>query len=571
MSSDDKALFTQAKALEWNSWLAKDVIGVMNLPAKSIDPERIIQSRLLTWKKVTDDGTNPESVVRNGQTVKAKARLVLLGYQDPEIATLRTDSPTASQWMRRQRSSAVTPGEKKWEKRHVTTSTTRHQPRAETGELFIQLPPDVNESIGLQLYEHTILKKAAYGLCDAPRRWFRKICKSLGQIGFIQSTHDPCLWYLLDPDSTNADTQLVGAVAVHVDDFLCGGYGQVWDEHFAALKRTFTFSEPETGSFLFTGVRIIQESDRILFDQSAYAANLSKLHIPRDAHDEDQVEAKSMRLIKQALGELQWLATQSRPDISAEVSPTSSLANNATAAGVKRLNKLIRRTQASDVCIVVRKLPAALKELQWVVTVDAAFAVRDKGYSQAGHLLFLTTPQIAEAKEAPVSLLDWSSSKIDRVVRSSFAAEAQAAIGALEHLEGMQFKWDEMLYQSEPRSFRTTGPCHRSHIVTDCKGLYSHLTTDQSLKASSRTGSILDILILKQIMDSTAVIWHWVNNEHMCADAMTKAQNARHDLLNQVLRSQRYRIRLISYSYVSGRRERAAKAMEHMIKDIGDE
>ena len=63
--------------------------NVVELALRSgVDPNRIIGSRwVLTWKAV--DGKNPNSKVQ-----KAKARLVLLGRQDPDLGKYTRSSPT---------------------------------------------------------------------------------------------------------------------------------------------------------------------------------------------------------------------------------------------------------------------------------------------------------------------------------------------------------------------------------------------------------------------------------------------------------------------------------------------
>ena len=58
---------------------------------KHLNPEQILKSRwVLTWKNV------PEIESTNGQSRKAKARLVVLGYQDPRLTEVSRDAPTTN-------------------------------------------------------------------------------------------------------------------------------------------------------------------------------------------------------------------------------------------------------------------------------------------------------------------------------------------------------------------------------------------------------------------------------------------------------------------------------------------
>ena len=75
LNPEDKQLFTKAMQKEWNSWIENKVTSLCK--SKGIDPDRIIRARwVLVWKKSSD----PDD---KGKT--PKARLVLVGWQDPEL------------------------------------------------------------------------------------------------------------------------------------------------------------------------------------------------------------------------------------------------------------------------------------------------------------------------------------------------------------------------------------------------------------------------------------------------------------------------------------------------------
>eukprot|EP00971_Amphidinium_carterae_P093984 1859779-Amphidinium_carterae.2 len=567
MTDEDRKLFLEAKSKEWQSWIAKKVVELAS--RGDIPNNRLLRSRwVLSWKKVP--GT---------QDRKAKARLVILGFEDPDLATLRTDSPTATRstklllmqlslqmdWLMfsLDAHTAFLSGdnfEDQSKEKHAT-GITRHRHREM--ELYFEPPSDLKAGLQLTSQEALVLRKCAYGLADAPRSWYKKLSRILLGLSFVQSEHDPCLFMLRDETESYTqqhETSLCGAIALHVDDLLCAGGGAKWDQTMKKLESRLHFGEREWKEFTYTGVRVFQDEQQVRLEQSDYTTGLTELHIPKGSEDDATVSASSTRLIKQCLGELQWACTQTRPDLAAETSILSSAANAASVGQVKRINKLLRRAAQSEVSLILRKLPDKLTNLQWLVVSDAAYGVRDKGMSQAGGLVFLTTGAIANAELAPVSLIDWTSTKITRVVRSSFAAETQAAVTALETLEALQAKWDELVYGTTCRCFRESGPSIPGNLVVDCRGLYSHLIAEQAVKPSTSTGSVLDVLMLRQLVQNTRTTWWWVNSEHMIADSLTKVGNARHDLLLKVMRNQHYRI---SYSTLSGKREKATRALLH--------
>ena len=84
LGPDDQAKFRQAMSKEWNSWLENKVTTIVK--AKGVDRNRIIGSRwVLTWKQSSDP---------DDPRLTPEARLVLVGYKDPDLGRIATDSPT---------------------------------------------------------------------------------------------------------------------------------------------------------------------------------------------------------------------------------------------------------------------------------------------------------------------------------------------------------------------------------------------------------------------------------------------------------------------------------------------
>ena len=79
LTESDRKLFRKAKELELQSWLDHRVFDLVK--KKLVDQERVMRARwVLTWKS----------------TGKAKARLCVLGFQDPDLTEVPRDSPTLS-------------------------------------------------------------------------------------------------------------------------------------------------------------------------------------------------------------------------------------------------------------------------------------------------------------------------------------------------------------------------------------------------------------------------------------------------------------------------------------------
>ena len=81
---NEKKLLLEAQQKECTSVLSTKAVRILS--RQGIDPARLLRCRfVLTWKK---DG--------KGNVLRGKARLVVLGFSDPDLLHLRTESPVAS-------------------------------------------------------------------------------------------------------------------------------------------------------------------------------------------------------------------------------------------------------------------------------------------------------------------------------------------------------------------------------------------------------------------------------------------------------------------------------------------
>ena len=88
LSQEQKQQFEQAKNKEIDQWL--DTETVRRILRSKIPMENIMRCRwILTWKDL-----DPNDLKPGDSRHKPKARLVVLGYEDPNIEEIPRDSPT---------------------------------------------------------------------------------------------------------------------------------------------------------------------------------------------------------------------------------------------------------------------------------------------------------------------------------------------------------------------------------------------------------------------------------------------------------------------------------------------
>ena len=145
---------------------------VQLLDGSKLNKKRVIKSRwVLTWKY---DKNNKS----------AKARLVLLGYQDPDLGTYRSDAPTLT------RSSKylllATAAIKEWDvftlDAHTAFLLGDSMSRSEP--LHAVPPPDLAKELGIPPWFVFLLTKSAFGLSEAPRAWWLRLSRELKEVGF---------------------------------------------------------------------------------------------------------------------------------------------------------------------------------------------------------------------------------------------------------------------------------------------------------------------------------------------------------------------------------------------------
>ena len=140
----------------------------------------------------------------------------------------------------------------------------------------------------------------------------------------------------------------------------------------------------------------------------------------------DPMTAKESQQLKAIAGQLNWVSSQTRPDISFDSCQVSVSCKDTTIEDLFKANESVKKLKSEHVSLQYPNL-GSLKEARIVGYNDAAFAnLKDSG-SQEGFTIFLAG---SNGKYAPIH---WQSKKIKRVVKSTIAAETLELLEAAEH------------------------------------------------------------------------------------------------------------------------------------------
>ena len=462
---------------------------------------------ILIWKQLPDGGR------------KAKARAVLLGYQDPMYEGRATTSPTTTRQTRQiQLTVAASKG---FQTRKGDVTGAFLQSREYPDELLCIPCPEILEAMGLAPETMTKVRKACYGLVDAPLEWYRSISEYFHTLGLRRCWSDPCCWTFVDKN------ELQGIISGHVDDFVFSGNEDnvAWKSVLESIQRQYKWSDWESEQFTQCGIKVERYADgTYALSQEAYIEELKyiniRAHRKQDKHSEtDDWEKGQLRTL---LGGVSWLAQQTAPHFSAETSLLLSEVSRSTVETLHRANKLMCQVKAmKDHKLLIPKL--RLDSLGLFVWCDAANQNRIDGSSTQGYIIGASHLNMLKGACEHVSPIAWNSSRIQRVCRSPGASEAAAAVNAEDALYFARFQWSEMIGR----------PMHLRHVneavntvpgclITDSRNVYDKMKTEVVCTRGTERRVDIELMSLKHGQLRNAVVIRWVHSDAQLSNSLTK-------------------------------------------------
>jgi hypothetical protein len=181
------------------------------------------------------------------------------------------------------------------------------------------------------------LKRSLYGLKQSPRCWNSTLDEFLKQLGFVQSTSDPCIYVA-------SDGELM--VGVYVDDIVIGGKSEKKIKDFKlALGEKFDVKDLGRLHY-FLGMKIAEDvtSGDVWMGQPAYIEKVLNKFGMKDAKSvatpvdastrpikaEGGEEEVDQSLYQSAVGSLLYLSGGTRPDITFAVCSVAKFCSQPT-------------------------------------------------------------------------------------------------------------------------------------------------------------------------------------------------------------------------------------------------
>ncbi|CAE7714347.1 RE1 [Symbiodinium sp. KB8] len=543
LNESERAAFREAKEAEVRNFVAAEAFEALPEHLRPSRDQAVNMRWLLTWK-VKEDGSR-----------KAKARAVLLGYQDPSYAQRETAAPVMTRQTRQLLLQVA--ASRQWSIHKGDVTGAFLQGRSYPDTLYCIPTDEICHAMGLQSGAITKLKRACYGLVDAPLEWYRTVAEFLEEIGLTRTWSDACCW------TYRVGGELRGIIAGHVDDFLFTGSARDpgWQEILAKIKARFKWGDWDTDDFVQCGVQIKRVSDGFELSQERYVADIPDVPLNSSRRKETQESTTPWEKTKlrASLGALSWHAQQTAPHVAAEVGLLLSEVNCSTVATIVRVNQLVQWTKdRKDYRLKIHGFSPS-EPLGVYVWVDAASQNRVDGGSTQGYFLGLAPQTLIQGEVTAISPMGWGSHKIDRACRSPGAAETQAAVNGEDEMFFLRFQWSELLFgitnvRAKDQIVARIPGC----VITDSRNVYDKMMSEVvSIKGAEKRANI-ELLGLKESQWSTKVQIRWVHSEAQLANALTKAGSRELELFYKM----GFRWRIVEDEKMRSARRRKAQGLE---------
>ena len=252
----------------------------------------------------------------------------------------------------------------------------------------------------------------------------------------------------------------------------------------------------------------IEQYDKgVIVHQNEFCKTLQAIQInPNRMNNKDLVcTDEEKEKYRSLVGQLGWLSTNSRPDLSYDVLELSCKVNNLKIGDIFDANKCLRKACMFESSMYFPKLND-LSNCKLVVFSDASFANLPNGVSSAGGFIIF----LADSKRN-VCPLYWESRKIRRVVKSTLAAETLAASDAIDNAYYLSEILSQILFKN-----KVNIPIE---LYVDNKSLYDNVF---SVKNVAEKRLRIDIAAIKELVAEEKLKLKWVETKCQLADGLTK-------------------------------------------------
>lgn len=559
LNPEQRAAMQEAKGLEVEQWVARRVLERFR---GTIPPERLMKCRwVLTFKAVEGDNSK----------VKAKARIVLLGYTDPDLGQLETCAPTLT---RRSRQLVFgLSSHRRWRqfKADARSAFLQGGPSQAKRDIFMVPVPELARALQIPVGEGAKLLRAAYGLVSAPREWFAEVDAVLVEkCGMTRLKTDPCVW--IKKGLVRGVWQTIGYIASHVDDFLISGEEghSDWMMALQTFKESFVWSPWESTPYTHCGVGVTQLPDfSFQLQHDGYCEEVKQITIDLTS---EQITPEERSQARAVLGAIQWRSLQTGPQHMSKVSQLQSMLPKGNKDVLTQINRLCREVYSQRYVSVGTKQLGAEddRSIGFAVWTDAAVGNRPDLSSTGGYLVGMVRNDFFLGTKGVVNPISWRSGKLPRVARSSLSAEVQALAEGEQELMMCRAEWAELIgHELDLRCPEKTTSLVQAAMIVDAKSVYDAFHKGDAVNSAfsmKEKYAALELLAVSESLRRQNTSLLWVSSEAQLADGLTKP--AAQDQMRQFLQGgQLWAVRYDPNFVAAKRKKKSDGSYDHDVSE----
>ena len=595
----EKELFARAKTKEVDSFLKHEAVRRCLDDAevkKAYDSQRIVRARwVLTWKGTPleeledakkDAQDNPKTVFTGDGAKKAKARIVLLGFEHPSLLdpSFKTSSPVQSTLGRNLLYSMSAQHQWPLEGLDLATAFLQTQATEADKEIWTTGVRELREALGIGEEGIMRILRNIYGSTTAPRGLWLDLHKTLTSLGAQPVRGERCLWVW--PSKTAKDhlgnrefPKIIGAMGGHVDDFHRIGDGSPeWLEVKARINQAYNWGMLKVGSYRHAGTDVSSVSDstgifKIRISQQYYIDGVPDLDIDVDRlRSSGPLDKKDIEACRTSLGALQWLAVQTQPQLCARCNLLlTDLVTSGTMDTAREVQELICEVRREPTVLEFQKFDSVKHWADMVIITmgDQAHSNRPRGDSTGGLVTLLSGPESVDGAVCDMNLVAWRTWKLKRKAIGSNDAEVQAMLESEDQNFRTRLLWSELHGAGGRDSDRPLREdlvalqeqqvlALRGIVCTDSRGGYDAVEINESpLLGLSNMRAALQAFQLRDNLRRAAGELRWVASDFDLGDALTKKRAECRLGLSQFLCTRKWCIKF-DPSFVSAKRNKKA-------------
>ena len=481
LNEADKEKFRAAKQKEVNAWM--DHKTVKRVAGVTLDPSQIMKRRwILVWKP-------PE---KEGGERRAKARLVILGFQDPGISYVPNDAPTPRKDGKSLLLQMVS--SQRWTLLNFDISTAFLKGEGDGRKLGIHPTQEISEALKMKGSEQCQVVGGAYGRIDAPYLWYQAFRTTLEDNGFVVCPFDSCLFFWLQQTSSswnvrNTCRRWLGGRRQCV-------YGSLRKSE---MEIQFWCLQWERVCFLRCEIFPIRRWDHRDWSEGLYINRIEPITISRESRQTPlaAVTDAERQELRRVCGSLQYAVVNTRPDVAGKVGECQSSVVSGTVGDLLQANRVLMETKGNPLCLSF--VPIPVKAVTFCGFSDASFATSRENTSRQGTIIFTTNSELLDNKVSVICPVAWSSRKVPQVVRSTLSAESVALSSTLDRISWLRLLWewlkDPSVDLTDPSEILGRAPL--AGVATDCKSVFD-VTTKTATSTCEEFRTTLELLLIRE-------------------------------------------------------------------------